>query len=128
MSDPQSHPEVRRSLRVPQLSSEVLRIGLHDLMQPTHRRTVTGVPERLELAVPRAAAQTLDLLGQPPLTAGRLEHGCLQPLLRHHDVALYAGGRMEDAERGRDRVTLGPDGAARLLGDLEPQLLPSAQS
>ena len=125
-SDAQSHRKVRGKLRRSPLSSQVLRIRSDNLVQPAHGRAVAGVPEGLQLVVPGATEQacsTSSVRSASPLAA--FTHGRLQPLLRHHDVAVHAGGRVEDAELGRERVPLALDAVAGLLGDLEPQLASS---
>ena len=73
-----------------------------DLVQPAHRRALAGVPEGLQLVVPRLAEQLVDLdLEQRGVPQRRLHHRGLEPVLGDHDVAVQAGHGVEDAEVGR---------------------------
>ena len=68
-----------------------------------------GVPERLQLVVPRLAEQLVDLVLERGLAERGPDDGGLEPVLGDHDVAVDAGHGVEDAEVGRG-------GEARALG------------
>ena len=70
-------------------------------MQPADRGAVAGVPEGLQLVVPRLAEQLVDLAQQRGVAQRRLDHRGLEPVLGDHDVAVQAGHGVEDAELGR---------------------------
>src|SRR3954447_10055114 len=96
-------------------------------VQPRHGRRSDGVAEGLELVVPGLAE------GEPELAvelddagAGRV-HGVADPVLGDDDVARRIGLRVEDAEIGRVQPPAAVDTVAGVFGDLEAQVLPSAQ-
>ena len=102
--------------------------GLTRGVEPADGRAVGGAAERLELVVPGRAEQPGDFVlqrGQARLQ-GQRRRGA-EPVLRHHDVAVGRGHRGEDTEVGRVAVPYAVTAGRAVLGDLEPEPVPSGQ-
>lgn len=99
---------------------------LDDLVEPGHRRTVAGVPERLQLGIPRGAEQPFDGVLVVLSGAGRREQ---RPhlLLTDDYVAVRADRRAEDAPAGDVRDPFAVTAGTGFLGDLEPQHRPRSK-
>src|SRR5664280_683129 len=100
--------------------------GSADLVQPADRRPVAGVPEALQLVVPRRTEQGVQTGGQR-LAAPNRGQQHPQPVLADHDVAIGTDRRAEQAEGGRVAVPLAIHARIGVLGHLEAQQRPAAQ-
>src|SRR5216684_124524 len=92
-SDCRARPVTARASTSPRASSA-------GRVEPADGGAVGGTAERLELVVPGRAQEPAELVLQRGTGAspGSQHHDRPEPVLRHHDVAVGAGHRAEDAE------------------------------
>jgi len=98
-------------------------------VEPADGGAVGGAAERLEFVVPGRAEELAELVLQrrgdaSPL--GQQQHRP-DPVLGHHDVAVGAGHRGEQAEVGRVAMAHAVAAGRAVLGDLEPEPVPACQ-
>ena len=97
-------------------------------VEPADGGAVGGTAERLELVVPGGAEEPAELvLQRRAAAAGGQQQHRPEPVLRHHDVAVGAGHRGEQAKVGRVAVAHAVTAGRAVLGDLEPEPVPAGQ-